>query len=147
MRVPTGSYVLVADGRKRLLARNDGAADAPKLTIVQAAEQANPATRDQVTDRAGSAVSPTGGATMGGADAHDVEEERFAAETAALLGRAARDGEFETLIVVAAPATLGILRKHYDRALSDKIGGEIGKDMTGRPVSEIEAMLVRQQEA
>jgi len=47
MRVPHGSYVLVADGRKRLFARNDGDADAPLLSIVGAAEDKNPLSREQ----------------------------------------------------------------------------------------------------
>lgn len=141
MQVPKGAYVLVADGGKRLVARNDGPADAPRLTVVQAAEIENPATRDQVTDAAGHVGAGVGGASLGGADAHDVEEDRFAAETAAFIGRAAEANEFERLIVIAAPRTLGRLRKHYSKATSDRIEAEIDKDLTGQPVDRIAAML------
>jgi protein required for attachment to host cells len=142
MQVPNGSYVLVADGRKRLLARNDGDADAPRLTVVQATEDSNPRTSAQVTDAAGHAGGRgTGSGSMGEADAHDVEEERFTAETAALIGRAAQAGDFERLIVVAPPRTLGRLRRHYDAAVRDRIAAEIDKDLTGQPIDRIAALL------
>jgi protein required for attachment to host cells len=36
-------------------------------------------------------------------------------------------------MVVAAPKTLGQLRKHWHKALEEKLVGEIPKDLTGRP--------------
>lgn len=143
MIVPNGSYVLIADGRKRLLARNDGEADVVRLTLVDAAEDSNPHTSDQVMDRAGHVGAGVGGASMGTADAHDIEEERFAAETAALVGRKAEAGEFEQLIVVAPPRTLGVLRKHYGKSLDGRIASEIDRDLTGQPIDRIADALAR----
>ena len=51
MHVPHDSVVLVTDGCKRLFLRNDGDALAPHLTVILAAEDANPKTRDQVTSQ------------------------------------------------------------------------------------------------
>jgi protein required for attachment to host cells len=142
MRVPHNSMVLVTDGRKRLFFRNEGDALAPNLVVMSAAEDANPKTRDQVTDSAGRVSSPvTGGGSMPSADAHDIEEERFAAATAEELSRAALAGEFQDLILVAPPKTLGQLRKTLHREVEKRTLREIAKDVTGHPVGEIEKLL------
>jgi protein required for attachment to host cells len=143
MRVPPGSYVLIADGRKRLVARNDGEALRPALRVVEALEDSNPPTREQVTDAPGRASSPVGGGTsLSKADAHEVEEQRFVADTADLLRREALGGAFEQLIVIAPAKTLGELRKQCHAAVTSRIIGEIGKDLTGHPIAEIEQMLL-----
>lgn len=140
MQVPHNSFVLVVDGRKSLFFRNEGDAEYPNLIVEQAVEQNNPADRDQKTDQAGQASSTTGG-TMGETDFHQQEEDRFAAETAEMLKRRALANEFEALIVVAPPKTLGELRKQYHKAVEDRLVGELAKDLTGHPVPEIEAAL------
>ncbi len=70
-------------------------------------------------------------------DFHQQDEDRFAAEAAAMLEREVRGGHIETLIVVAAPKTLGVLRKHFTPEVSKRIVGEIAKDLAGRPTDEI----------
>ena len=143
MRVPHGSYILVADGRKRLFARNDGDARSPSLSIVEAVEDHNPPSREQGTDAPGRASSPvSGGAALSGADAHEVEQGRFAADTAALLRHHALAGTFEQLIIIAPAKTLGNLRKHYHKEVSSKIIGEIGKDVTSHSIDAIEKLLI-----
>lgn len=144
MRIPHHSVVLVTDGRKRLVFRNEGAADAPALVVVSAAEDANPRTREQVTDSAGrysSALTGRGGA-LPAADAHEIEEQRFAADTADELRRGVLAGEYVRLVVMAPPKTLGQLRKNYHPEVEKRMLREIGKDVTGHPVGEIEKMLL-----
>lgn len=147
MLVPHNAVVLVADGRKMLFFRNDGDADYPNLQVQDALEQENPKDSDQKTDSAGRASSTRGGqfaaagGTMGEVDFHQQEEDRFAADTAAMLNRRAMAGEFESLIIVAPPKTLGELRKHYHKELNDRLTGELAKDLTGHPVAEIETAL------
>jgi protein required for attachment to host cells len=142
MRVSHNSFVVVADGRKMLFFRNEGDATNLNLTVVHAEEQSNPADRDQKTDQAGRAPSSGGNpATMGEVDFHQQEEDRFAVETAKLLRKRAQNGDFEKLIVIAPPRTLGELRKHYHKEVSDRIEGELAKDLTGHPVAEIEKIL------
>ncbi|MBA2933281.1 host attachment protein [Sphingomonas sp. CGMCC 1.13654] len=138
MRVPRNSMVLVTDGRKRLFFRNEGDAMAPNLVVVSAVEQNNPKTGEQVTDSQGRA---SGGGAIPSADAHEVEEQRFAAETAHELSRAALAGEFEALILVAPPKTLGQLRKTLHQEVQKKTLREVAKDVTGHPVGEIEKLL------
>ena len=144
MQVPHNSVVLVADGRKMLFLRNQGDAEYPNLTVETAEEKPNPATRDQATDAAGQASSPQGAAqsSMEPTDFHQLEEDRFAAEAADLLKRRALANDFESLIIVAPPRTLGELRKHYHKEVSDRLAGEIDKDLTGHPIPEIEKALL-----
>ena len=143
MQVPHQSVVLVADGRKLLFLRNEGDEVHPNLVVEHAAEQANPATRDQATDSAGGASSPQGASrsSMEPTDFHQIEEDRFAAGAADLLKRRALANDFESLIVVAPPRTLGELRKHYHKEVSDRLRGELDKDLTGHPIPDIETAL------
>ena len=143
MQLPHDAVVLVADGRKMLFLRNQGDALNPNLIVEHAEEQANPADRDQTTDDAGRASSPQGASqsSMDRADAHQVEENRFAASTADLLKRRALGNEFERLIVIAPPRTLGELRKHYHKEVSNRITAELAKDLTGHPVPDIERAI------
>ncbi len=143
MRIPHDSVVLVTDGRKRLVFRNEGQADALSLVVVSAAEDANPRTREQVTDSAGRfSTAGTGGGALPAADAHEIEEQRFAAETADELRRGVLTGEYARLVVMAPPKTLGQLRKNYHPEVEKRMLREIGKDVTGHPVGEIEKMLM-----
>jgi protein required for attachment to host cells len=57
-----------------------------------------------------------------------------------LKDRALR-GDFESLIVVAPPRTLGELRKHYHKEVEKRLTGEIAKDLTGHTVEAIEKNL------
>jgi protein required for attachment to host cells len=143
MRITHDSYVLVADGAKMLFFRNEGDAEHPNLQVVEAEQQRDEYDRDIKTDTAGQKPSGAGhgGSTAGEADFHQQAEDRFAAEAADRLNRAALAGTFETLVVVAPPRTLGELRKHYHKVTQSRISAEIAKDMTGHPVDRIEAML------
>ncbi|TPG43645.1 host attachment protein [Sphingomonas koreensis] len=143
MHVPHDAFVVVADGRKMLFLRNDGDAEYPNLIVERVLEQDNPATRDQGTDAPGSSSSSVGSArsSFEQTDFHQVEEDRFAAETADRLKKRALNNDFESLIIVAPPRTLGELRKHYHKEVSSRLIGELDKDLTGHPVNEIEAAL------
>ncbi|MBN2971702.1 host attachment protein [Roseomonas aeriglobus] len=148
MRVPHNAMVVVADGRKMLFLRNEGDGLAPNLQVEHAEEQANPADRDQKTDLAGRAASTRGGSfaagggTMGEVDFHQQEEDRFAASAADLLKKRALANDFEQLIIVAPPKTLGEMRKHYHKEVIDRLAGELAKDLTGHPIPDIEKALI-----
>jgi protein required for attachment to host cells len=144
MQVPHNSFVLVADGKKMLFFRNEGDAAFPKLEVERKREQENPADRDQKTDDRGRTFDSSGGAGRSAyeeVDFHQLEEDRFAAETAELLRKRALNNDFESLIIVAPPRTLGELRKHYHKEVEKRLMGEIAKDLTGHPVWEIEKIL------
>ena len=142
MRIPHDAHVLVADGRKLLFFRNEGDADYPTLELVRHAEHPNPPHHDQARDTAGQSSSTREG-TMGETDFHQLEEDRFAADAAEMLRKRALAGEFETLVVVAPPKTLGELRKHYHKEVEKRLAGEIAKDLTGHTVPQIEEALLK----
>ncbi|PTQ64913.1 protein required for attachment to host cells [Sphingomonas sp. PP-CE-3G-477] len=144
MHLPHNSVVLVADGRKMLFLRNEGDAEFPNLVVEKAQEQANPATRDQATDSAGRASSPQGGvqSSVEPTDFHQIEEDRFAADAADFLKTGALKNDYDSLIVIAPPKTLGELRKHYHKEVSSRLKGELDKDLTGHPIKDIEKALM-----
>lgn len=168
MRVPHNAFVVVADGRKMLLLRNEGDAEHLNLQVERHQEHPNPKDSDQKTDAAGRASSTQSGpnappiaqggsmhAQGGGAqfapsrgnmaetDFHQLEEDRFAAEVAEMLRRQALSNAIGDLIVAAPPRTLGELRKHYHKEVQARIIAEIDKDLTNHSVPDIEEALLR----
>ncbi len=144
MRIPHNSLIAVADGRKLLFLRNEGSAVEPVLHKVAVERKQNPADRDQKSDRAGhaSASFGPGGNSMEEVDFHQLEEDRFAADAAELLKRRAIDSDHESLIVVAPPRTLGEMRKHYRKEVSERLSAELAKDLTNHPVDQIARILL-----
>lgn len=168
MQVPHNALVLVADGRKMLLFRNEGDAEYPNLQVEKKELHPNPKDSDQKSDAAGRSSSTQSGpgappVAQGGSmhargqgagfaasrssmeepDYHQIEEDRFAAEVADLLNKQALSQDFETLIVAAPPRTLGELRTHFHKEVTDRLVAEIDKDLTNHPVPKIEEILLQ----
>ncbi len=144
MQVPHNSFVLVADGRKMLFFRNEGDAEFLKLEVERKREHDVGEDRDMKTDDAGRTFDASGGAGRSAyeeVDFHQLEEDRFAAEAAEMLKQRALRNDFESVIIVAPPRTLGELRKHYHKEVQKRLTGEIAKDLTGHPVPEIEKII------
>ncbi|HEY5106477.1 MAG TPA: host attachment family protein [Caulobacteraceae bacterium] len=143
MEIPHNAHVLVADGRKLLLFKNDGSVAAPKLNVATHREQDSAATQEQGADKPGQTQSSVGGVRSGyeQTDFHQQDEDRFAADAAEMLKRQVLAGRIEALIVIAAPRTLGELRKHYHHEVAKRVLGEIAKDVAGRPTDEIATVI------
>ena len=143
VRIDHDAWVLVGDGEKALVFRNEGDADYPNLQVVQVLEHENPSTREQGADAPGrlsdgpsqhkSAVETT--------DWHKLEKHRFAKEIADALYKAAHKGRFSKLVVAAPPMTLGDLRKSFHKEVLSRIVAEVDKTLTGHPPSKIEQIL------
>lgn len=147
MQVPHDTFVVVADGKKMLFLRNEGDAEFPKLELERKREQELRSDSEMKTDEAGRTFDASGGAGRSAyeeTDFHQLEEDRFAAETAELLKQRAMRNEYDALIVVAPPRTLGELRKHYHKEVQKRLTAEIAKDLTGHPLPEIEKILIAQ---
>lgn len=145
MKLPHQALVLVADGRKLLLLRNHGDEARIDLRIEDHDETGSAADHDRKTDLAGQSPAPgnTGlpGGTMGETDYHQQAEDRWAKAAAQDLQRRALSHDFSALVVVAPPKTLGVLRQNYHKAVEGLLLAEYPKEMTDRPIPEIEAML------
>lgn len=145
MNLHHDALVLVADGQKYLLLRNSGDFRNPKLKVEVRAERSGAPTRDLGSDQPGRAFSPAGGSpsAMEQTDWHQQAEDRFAAEAAAVLARHVGGDDGKEIVIVAPPRTLAELRRHYSREVSARIVAEIDKDLTGHPVDEIAAIIIR----
>ena len=143
MRVPHNTMVMVADGKKMLFFRNEGDAEFPKLEVQRKREQEDAPDRDLKTDAPGRTFDSggSGRSSYQEVDFHQLAEDRFAVETADMLKRWALRNDYDSLIVVAPPRTLGELRKHYHKEVEKRLSGEVPKDLTGHPVPEIEKIL------
>lgn len=146
MQLAHNAFIVVADGSKMLFFRNEGDGEFPNLIVEKKDVKHNPAHHEQASDTSGMAANTVGGrgGSMEETDFHQLEEDRFAAETAEILKQRALRNEFDSLIVVAPPRTLGELRKHYHKEVEKRLIGEIAKDLTGHPVAEIEKILAAQ---
>lgn len=71
----------------------------------------------------------------------DHEHLVFAREIATELETAHRKGEFESLVLIAAPAMLGLLRDELDKDVRDTVRIELDKDLTRMPTAELETYL------
>lgn len=88
----------------------------------------------------GGAFAPSRG-SMDEVDFHQQEEDRFAHDVAAMLKQRALRNEFEKLIIIAPPKTLGELRKHYHKEVASRLAGELAKDLTGHTIPDIAAAI------
>jgi len=142
MRIPHDTLVLVADGRKSLFLRNEGDDAFVNLVVEDHHAHADLADREMKTDAPGRTMSPSGQhSSVDEPDYHQIAEDRFAAETAALLAKRERANGFDQLVVVAPPRTLGELRRHYGQAVEAKIVAEVDKDLVNHPIDKLEGVL------
>lgn len=127
MMLPKGTTIAVADGEKLNLFRNAG--DEAGLKLVAVPHDAIDADRGTSTGRHTSSANPDHG---------QGEEDQFAAGIVQNLNHQALGGTIENLVIVAAPRALGEMRKHYHKALSAILLGEIAKDLTGHSLADVE---------
>jgi len=138
------TWILVGDGRKALMLRNDGTPQHPSLNVLDVLKDGdNPPTHVQGADRPGRVVqsNPSARSAVEQTDWHEIAEERFAASVAQKLNAAADGNRFEKLILVAPPNTLAALRKTLDPKTAQRIVAEVNKDLTKHPVPEIARLL------
>ena len=143
---PVKTGILVADGEQVRVYLNTG----PGHGISELAEYAMDielkASRDIDTDRPGRTFD------SGGEGRHAMEaptdskrhaRHEFARGMAEKLNAAMTAGDFDRLVLVAAPAMLGDLRQHLSKQSSDNIHGEIAKDLTHASDKELLSQLGR----
>ena len=135
---------LLKETGKMLFLRNEGDATHPNLQLERKRVQENPSNGAQKTDAPGRSFQSVGArrSAYEETDFHQLEEDRFAAETAELLRKRALENDFESLIVIAPPRTLGELRKHYHKEVENRLAGEIDKDLTRHTIPEIEQAVI-----
>jgi protein required for attachment to host cells len=143
LSIQPGEWVIVCDGAKALVLENVGDAKFPNLKTRDVYEQKVLATHDMGTDAPGRSHSSTGAGSSSVAqtDWHDQQEKTFLTELAQKLEAAVKSHQVKSLIVVAPPRALGVIRQHYGHALKGAVRAELDKDFVKMPVHEIEKHL------
>ncbi|PZM14370.1 host attachment family protein [Rhizobium tubonense] len=131
MNLPQNTIIAVADGEKLSLFQNDGDAANLKLTALPSAEIDS------------SKISSGGRHSSSSANPDDSQqdEDGFGSGVTDMLNKQVLDGKIKGLVIVAAPRTLGEMRKGYHKSLSAVLIGELDKDLTGHSLQDIEKAL------
>jgi protein required for attachment to host cells len=139
-----GEWVVVCDGAKALVLENAGDAKFPNLKTLEVFEQKDLATHELGAGEPGRAYSPAGHGVRGAieqTDWHDQAERDFLVHLVKHLDAALAAGKVKSLIVVAPPRALGMIRPAYSHALKSAVRAEFDKDFVKLPVHQIEKHL------
>jgi protein required for attachment to host cells len=146
MPLPNNALVLVADGRKMLFFRNHG--DENQIDLRTEAHDARRDRKDREikTDAPGTVKQSFGfgHSTYDEPDFKQQEEDRWIKEAAEELKARVLRNDFEALAIVAPPKALGVLKKNLHKEVERRIVCTVNKEMSGRPVPDIEALLTDQ---
>lgn len=131
MQVPQNTVIAVADGEKLSLFQNEGNALDIKLRAIPFEEIDS------------SKISSGGRHSSSSANPDDSQqqEDGFGSGITDMLNAQVLNGTIQNLVIIAAPRTLGEMRKGYHKQLSSVLIGELAKDLTGHSVQEIEKAL------
>lgn len=149
MPLPHNALVLVADGRKILFFRNHGDESQIDLRTEAHDEREDRKDRDYHTDAPGTQGQRWGDArpAMEETDWHQLEEDRWIKDAADELKKRVLRNDFEALAIVAPPKALGVLKKCLHKEVERRLICTVDKEMTGRPIPDIEALLVGETRA
>jgi protein required for attachment to host cells len=131
MLLPKDTTVAVADGEKLNLFLNEG--DEAGMKLVAVPHESVDTDQGTSMGRQSSPANPDHG---------QAGEDQFAAGIVQYLNQQVLGGKIKNLVIVAAPRALGEMRKHYHKALSSILLGELAKDLTGHSLADVEKALV-----
>lgn len=120
--IPDNALVLVADGRKAILLRYE------REGMLRELRRLSP---KNLLDDGPSGSRPEDQTRT------QTDEATFAKQMSEVLYRMKHSGEFESLVIVADPQTLGQLRDTMHQTVEKCIVRTIAKDLTNHSVSEI----------
>lgn len=131
-RIPTGTWVAVADGTHARLFKNVGKQDA--LRLMQ-----EDILKFEVDDEQGQGPS---GHRPPEESPEQNNEATFAKQLVHRLNAAALKQEFEHLFLIADPKTLGEIRPQLHAETTKRIIGELAKTLTNSTLEDIEKILI-----
>ena len=126
MNLPSNALVAVVDGQKLALFRNSGSATEVQLKAIE-----SPPLEERVVGSAGRVSSDAN------PDNDTQAEDVHAMSVANALNNWALKNKFDKLVVIAAPKTMGELRKHWHKEVEGAIVGEITKTLTNASTDDI----------
>ena len=138
-----GEWVVVCDGAKALILENTGDGKFPNLKTVQVLEQKDLPTHLLGADKPGRTHSSAGhgSSAVTQTDWHNQSEQVFLTHLAQRLDADVAAGKAKSMIMVASPRALGMIRHAYSQTLRGAIRAEIDKDLVKHPVHDIEKHL------
>ena len=144
MPLPNQALVFVTDGRKSLFLRNHGDENQLDLRTEEHDQREDRKDHDIKTDAAGSSKQSFGFGrpALGEPDFHQQDEDRWVKDAADKLKVRALRNDFDALAIVAPPRALGVLRKELHKEVERRILFTCNKEMTDRPIPDIEELLV-----
>jgi protein required for attachment to host cells len=139
-------WVLVADGARARILRSPAlrAADDRHLADLVVESEHKPA-REVMADKPGRSIASVGArrsAMEYRSDPARLQTEQFAGVLADQLERRRAAGEFDRIVIVAEPRTLGIIRRKLSPQLAAAVAAEVAKDLTKLPPDELRAAIV-----
>ncbi len=129
MILSTGTLVAVVDGEKLALYENKG------HQKIELSPKPTPAIADRASGAAGRISSDAN------PDNDTQAEDGFAMGVADVLNKMVLNHKVEHLLVIAAPKTMGQLRKGWHKETASRVVGEISKDLTGHSAEQIAAAI------
>ena len=149
MPLPHDALVLVADGRKMLFFRNHG--DENQIDLRTEAHDARKQRRDrEIKSDAPGTVKQSAGygrSTYEETDFEQQEEDRWIKDAAEELKSRVLRNDFDALAIIAPPKALGVLKKCLHKEVGKRIVCTVNKEMSGRPIPDIEALLTNETAA
>ena len=134
------SWIAIADSAKARIYSTSGSGLKLKLVGELDSGAARRLTQDLVSDRPGrsfSSAGPRRSSIEPHSDPQNMEKHKFVKELVEYLDAAALNGKFDDLFLVAAPRTLGEIRKLSNGHIAARLRAELGKDLTNVPEPEL----------
>ncbi|MDP1528414.1 MAG: host attachment protein [Rhodoferax sp.] len=125
MIISTGTLVAVVDGEKLALCKNKG-----HQTV-----ELSPLPTPVIAERASGASGRT--SSEANPDNDTQAEDGFAVGVTEVINKWVLTNKVEQLLVIAAPKTMGQLRKGWHKETAALVVGEITKDLTGHSAQQI----------
>ena len=145
MALPNQTLVLVADGKKMLFLRNHGDQNQIDLRTEAHDEREDRKDSDIKSDAPGAigqSAGYSGRVAYEETDFHQQEDDLWVKDAADQLKKRALNNDFEDLVIVAPPKALGVLRKDLHKEVEKRILFTCNKEMTDRPIPDIEELLI-----
>ena len=127
--IPNNAFIVVADGQKAIVLRNVGSGGEVSLRDVR-----------RLTPKDLSGDGPSGARPVEQSP-RETNEATFAKQLAATLLKMHQSKDFEALVLVADPQTLGQLRDAMHKNVEASVVFTLTKDLTNHSIDEITQAL------
>ena len=143
MPLPHRALVLVTDGTKSLFLRNHGDENQIDLRTEAHDERKDRKDSEIKTDAPGTTKQSFGygRSTYEEPDFKQQEEDRWIKDAADELKARVLRNDFDAVAIIAPPKALGVLKKCLHKEVERRIVCTVNKEMTDRPIPDIEVLL------